>query len=168
MKRKNEIIPCIGASSILMIFVVLCLTTFAALSFATANADRKISEKNAESVKSYYQACSRIQLKLQKIDSALADAQAKSESGSYFDKIVSELAPDSSLSVSQPGGEMQISFSEHVDAGRKISVIVSVNPSKSTPRYRLTEQRLVETSATSSTDDGDGETLHLWPGNSSK
>lgn len=35
----------IGMVSILMIFVVLCLTTFATLSFVSARADLKLSKK---------------------------------------------------------------------------------------------------------------------------
>ncbi len=79
MKRKSEIQFGVGGSSILMIFVILCLTTFGILSFVTANADYKISAKNAETVKNYYKAYADAQTKLQQIDGALLDARKDAE-----------------------------------------------------------------------------------------
>nr|WP_319489614.1 hypothetical protein [uncultured Caproiciproducens sp.] len=75
MKRKGDFHLGVGASSILMIFVVLCLTTFGILSYVTANADNKISTKNAETVESYYTGTVAAEEKLQKIDMALVSAK---------------------------------------------------------------------------------------------
>ncbi len=63
----------IGASSILMIFVILCLTTFSVLSFVTANADYKLTEKSFQTVSSYYQADAQAQETLAAIDSVLVN-----------------------------------------------------------------------------------------------
>ncbi|MBU9725765.1 hypothetical protein [Diplocloster modestus] len=46
----------LGAVSILAVFVVLCMTVFSILSFTSARADQKLSEKNAQAVQEYYQA----------------------------------------------------------------------------------------------------------------
>ena len=54
-----------------MIFVVLCLTTFGVLSYVTANADYKLSKKNADAVTAYYQADSKANQLLKTIDSQL-------------------------------------------------------------------------------------------------
>ncbi len=75
MRRKENFHLGVGASSILMIFVVLCLTTFGILSYVTANADNKISTKNAETVENYYAATAITEQKLQKIDEALLSAR---------------------------------------------------------------------------------------------
>ena len=75
MRRKGNFHLGVGASSILMIFVVLCLTTFGILSYVTANADNKISTKNAETVENYYAATAIAEQKLQKIDEALLSAR---------------------------------------------------------------------------------------------
>ncbi len=45
-----------GYLSLMMIFVVLCLTTLAALSFSAAESERKYSEKSAAYTKAYYEA----------------------------------------------------------------------------------------------------------------
>lgn len=79
MKRKGDFHLGVGASSILMIFVVLCLTTFGILSYVTANADNKISTKNAETVESYYAGTVAAEEKLQKIDLALFNAKEDAE-----------------------------------------------------------------------------------------
>lgn len=57
-RQKNRSGPsmAIGGSSILMIFVVLCLTTFAVLSLVSANADWKLTQRTAQSVTGYYAA----------------------------------------------------------------------------------------------------------------
>ena len=44
----------IGSASIVMIFAVLCLTVFAALSFETAGYEQRLAEKSAASVEAYY------------------------------------------------------------------------------------------------------------------
>ena len=47
----------IGTSSILLIFVVLCFVSFAALSLISSNADYVLSKKVADRTKAYYVAC---------------------------------------------------------------------------------------------------------------
>lgn len=56
MQRNLKMGVGIGGPSIIMIFVVLCLTTLGALSLMTATADWKLSQKTADSVSNYYAA----------------------------------------------------------------------------------------------------------------
>ena len=51
-KQKKEFIH-IGFSSILMVFTMLCLVTFATLSLITANSDYRLSLKVAEKTTAY-------------------------------------------------------------------------------------------------------------------
>ena len=46
----------IGSSSILVIFVILCLVSFATLSIVSANADYKLSKKVLDRTTAYYEA----------------------------------------------------------------------------------------------------------------
>jgi len=46
----------VGSSSVLMVFILLCLTTFATLSLVSANADRKLAQKAAAVSTRYYEA----------------------------------------------------------------------------------------------------------------
>lgn len=46
----------IGGSSLILIFIILCLATFALLSLSSAVGDRNLAEKSADAVRGYYQA----------------------------------------------------------------------------------------------------------------
>lgn len=159
MKRKSAFSPEVGASSILMIFVVLCLTTFGVLSYVTANADQKISAKNAESAKNYYKAYASVQSKLQRIDSALLAAKTDSDAEAALSSV-------DGVTIAKTGAnKTQVSFSEQVDTNRKISVVLTINPHGSTPRYQIAEQKLISTAEEQDTGD---ETLPLWQGSSTQ
>lgn len=60
MRKKNAGTGVsVGGSSILVIFVLLCLTTFATLSLVSANADLKLTSKTALATSEYYVADAR-------------------------------------------------------------------------------------------------------------
>lgn len=61
----------VGASSILLILVVVSLTLFAALSLMQARADAALTQKTAESIATFYDADARAQEKLAALDDAL-------------------------------------------------------------------------------------------------
>ena len=48
--------PTVGASSLLVIFAVLCLTVFAMLSLSTVQADKRLSDRSAAAALGYYEA----------------------------------------------------------------------------------------------------------------
>lgn len=48
--------PAVGASSLLVIFAVLCLTVFAMLSLSTVQADKRLSDASAAAALAYYEA----------------------------------------------------------------------------------------------------------------
>ena len=53
MKKKTRIGLNIGTSSILLVFVLLCMVTFAVLSFVSANADYKLSRSLGDRTAAY-------------------------------------------------------------------------------------------------------------------
>ena len=54
--NKKSSFSAIGASSLLVIFAVLCLVTFATLCISTVQADKRLSEKSNEAILNYYSA----------------------------------------------------------------------------------------------------------------
>lgn len=66
----------IGSSSLLIVFVILCLATFAILSLSSAKSDYSLSERLASHKSQYYNASSKAESILDEIDSALADVAA--------------------------------------------------------------------------------------------
>ncbi len=75
MKSNNNIKVSVGVSSIIMIFVVLCLTTFGVLSYLSAQSDYKLTIKTLNSIKDYYVADSTAEEFLAEIDDYLYNAQ---------------------------------------------------------------------------------------------
>lgn len=61
MKRNKDFGLSIGAPSIVVIMVILCLVCFAGLSLVSANADLTLSRKLAERTTAYYEACNHAQ-----------------------------------------------------------------------------------------------------------
>lgn len=69
-----------GSASILVIFVILCLVSFAALSIVSANADYKLSAKVLERTAAYYEAAGRAENLLAQLDQTLCAVYAETDS----------------------------------------------------------------------------------------
>ena len=68
----------IGSSSLLVIFIILCLVSFATLSIVSANADYKLSNKVLERTTAYYEASNQAEQHLAELHQTLAAAYADS------------------------------------------------------------------------------------------
>lgn len=78
-----------GGAIIIIIFVVLCLTIFGLLSFTTSFADKKLADKNLQSVARYYKADSEAEEKLAMIYDGIYGKikSGTTENGAFFDII---------------------------------------------------------------------------------
>lgn len=87
-KKHNSYGANIGSSSLIMIFVVLCLVCFSTLAIVSANADQKLSNKVMQRNDAYYHACNIAEEKLMQIDQSLLQAYHSSTSNDeYFDTV---------------------------------------------------------------------------------
>lgn len=78
----------IGSSSILLIFLILCLVSFATLSIVSAHADSKLSRKVLDRTTGYYEACNEAEIALANIDSTLSTVYRESaDSKAYFEAV---------------------------------------------------------------------------------
>lgn len=75
--------PVVGASSLLVIFAVLCLTVFALLSISTVQADGRLSENAAAAVEGYYAADCAAEEILSRLRSGQIPAGVSEENGIY-------------------------------------------------------------------------------------
>ena len=81
----------IGSVSILMIFLILCLISFATLSIVSANADYKLGKKVADRTLAYYNACNEAEDSIASIDETLRSVyNSVNSSEEYFDIVGSE------------------------------------------------------------------------------
>ncbi len=65
----------LGASSIMLILVTLCLTVFSVLALASARSDQKLSETALAGTAAYYAADAEAQRKLAELDALLQSGQ---------------------------------------------------------------------------------------------
>ena len=82
-KEESSFPAVTGASSLLVIFSVLCLTVFALLSLSTVSADHRIAEENAKAIVSYYDADAEANRILAKIREGEIPAGVTNEGGIY-------------------------------------------------------------------------------------
>lgn len=87
-REKNDFKLNVGTSSILFIFVVLCLVSFATLSLSSAVSDYKMSKKVADNTKAYYEACNVAEEKLADMQDSLQNLYATGISrAGYFEQV---------------------------------------------------------------------------------
>ena len=78
----------IGSASILLVFVILCLVSFAVLSIVSANADSKLSTRVLERTTAYYTACNQAEQSLAGMDHSLRHIYESSDSEeAYFASV---------------------------------------------------------------------------------
>jgi len=111
MKKTSRPLVTIGLSSLLLIFVSLCLITFAILSLVSARADYRLSSKIADRTTDYYEATSLAYERIAKIDAFLLTAyQNAPDQEAYYEALRAEFSSvsDDSLAFQIPINENQI------------------------------------------------------------
>lgn len=80
MTRRSDKAPApffnIGASSLLVIFLILCLVTFAILTLTSARSDEQFARRLADRKSDYYAACNTAENYLDAIDAIIGKATA--------------------------------------------------------------------------------------------
>lgn len=125
-----------GAPSLLMIFLVLCLFTFALLSLSSAKNNRTLSQQSADRIQAYYQASSLAEQALDQIDTMLSDAYkdcgAESADPAVYQKEITEQLKScsvdgvSDLTVDFSKKEGTLTFQIPVSESQQLSVILTL------------------------------------------
>lgn len=82
--RPHLFSPSVGSITLLMVFVVLCLMTFALFSLSTAQANCRSSDASAQAVADYYAADCQAQAILAQLRSGARPQQVSEREGHYF------------------------------------------------------------------------------------
>ena len=90
MKKKSPMALNIGTSSILLIFILLSLVTFAILSLSSANADYKLTQALKSRTGAYYIASNSAELQLTEIDEQLTSFLNENDDISEYVKKINE------------------------------------------------------------------------------
>ncbi|MDR0963406.1 MAG: hypothetical protein LBM60_02175 [Clostridium sp.] len=136
--KKGGIRLSVGGSSILVIFVILTLTTFATLSLVSANADYNLSRKAMSAATEYYAADSQAEEMLMRIDTALAKITSGS---SFLEEAEAVISAMDGVSTARDGDSLLATYTIPVNDGQELFVALSVTDS--TPRYRRVEWRVI-------------------------
>lgn len=155
----------IGSSSLLIVFLVLCLTTFAILSLSSAQSDYSFSKRSAEHKTEYYEASSRAEMILGEIDQILAETAEQvnaAQKNAVQEKADSELASFElaaaarldgkeidNIPLSCTGTEEGTVISYQVPSGAKQALNVSLlitNDSEHENYYKIQAWQLISTS----------------------
>lgn len=171
MRKQSEKAPApffnIGASSLLVIFLILCLVTFAILTLTSAKSDADFAEKLAHHKMNYYAACNTAESTLDEIDAILADAwqlsdtdtgknsinndssqpdSTSSDTATVFTEIETQLtALDSreqlQLSMDFTQSEPTISYAVAIDDKQNLCVTLTLTaaPAKGEAYYRISQ-----------------------------
>ena len=141
-RAKTEYRVGVGASSILMVLVVLALTAVSLLSFQSALNAEALTNRNLQMTTAYYEASARVQQKLAAMDAALAGAGAEETFDEEDVTAALELLGLAELNVWQTRDGLAFSFVEDAEDDRRIEVQGFLTLTEST-RYRVTRHQLV-------------------------
>lgn len=152
-----------GAPSLLMIFLVLCLFTFALLSLSSAKNNRTLSQQSADRIQAYYRASSLAEEALDQIDTVLSDSYTacgaeSADTDAYQKEVTENLAHCSvdgvsAFTVNFTTAEGALTFQVPVNENQQLSVILTL-PAPSDCQngyYRITQW------ATETTDSWNGD-----------
>ena len=130
MNRKKGFLGA-GLSTVLLVFVMLCLIVFAVLSLATARADLQMSRKMADRTQLYYEAQSCAFEKIKSIDGILVK-QYNEEKDHFLENVWDALqSEDLTVTRSEDQQSIVCSFQEPIDDTQQISVELTIAvPSK--------------------------------------
>lgn len=127
MEKKNSGGMNIGTSSILVTFVLLCLVTFAALSYLSAQSDLRLSTQAAERTASYYDANRMGEIYLANIDSLLAKhASACKDANEYLNGVEGIFSDNGSIVVTKEDKDVFLSYKIVVSKAQNLDVKLRV------------------------------------------
>lgn len=165
----------IGSSSLLIVFVILCLATFAILSISSAKSDYSLSERLAEHKGQYYEASSEAESILAEIDAVLADtadtSSKKSLSGSsrdflsspYIEAVLKALdgtqVADTAISCSKTDQNLAVCYQIPLNDKQVLDVELTVTDfTKNETYYKIQKWQVISTDTWENDD-----TLNLMP-----
>lgn len=147
----------VGSTSVIMIFIVLCLTTFSILSYISSNAGYKFAKKSSEHLSMYYSAQNSAEMTLRNIDNALYLGNKDSANYSAY---VYGLQNISGVKVVKNTDSYSVSYSTKIDDNQTISVELKVPLSPDKQRYSI-----IKWANTTTVSDFNSGKQNIWNGN---
>jgi len=152
----------VGTVTILIIFMVLCLSVFSTLSFISAYADLKLSQKSALTIGQYYNADAEAKDKIAGIDGLLAPILKQSAGrGAYLKDAGQALSRAEGVTLTAAAGQNpRASFGVPLDDNRTLAVVLEITGSNPDDRYKIASYKVVSNEAGA----GDSVNIDFGPG----
>lgn len=154
--NKKRLSPySIGSCSILLIFVTICLTTFAALSLVSANSDYNMTKKTADNTTQYYMADSKAQLTLSSLSHVVENNLDKQD---FLSACFEDISKLESFSTEQKDGKLNVTYTvpitnrQYLEA--KITIEDNINKEISINSWKVITKA----------DDSEESPLNVWNG----
>ena len=145
MNRKTDYRVGVGASSILMVLVVLALAAMSLLSLSAARNSVALGDRTLDMTTNYYQAVSEAQRMLAAMDASLADHAIDNPDAATWQALLQAHGiPDITVAA-----DLSYSFSVNAGAQRMLEVGGRLTPTQP-QRYTLTRHQLVNTATAES------------------
>lgn len=142
----------VGGTIIMVIFVVLCLTIFAVLSFTAAHSDMKLSNKTLDMTRDYYKIQADAETKLSEIYAVINSSGVTDAIGNI-----------EGIEVSYTGdNETQVYYECHGEQNQKICVTLKLKDDEASGRttYDILSWNL----ANIDVPEYEGDLIDLWEG----
>lgn len=114
----------LGAPSILLVFVLLCLVCFASLSLVSANAELRLAARLAQNTADWYGADALAQERLQRLDALLA------AEGGAFDEAFKAALEAEGFHYAPENGEDRVVFYTTISPYTAIETLVRISGGK--------------------------------------
>lgn len=147
MKKTSYPVANIGSVSLLMVFFVLCLVVFSALSLSGALSEYQYSQKIAQHHADYYKASGSASRILKQIDQALEAAYAE-PSGDYYQLAAEKLRLINGMETDMTSGTPVITYEIPVDdfQSLRITLVLNAPDELKNGYYRITAWQEVPSS----------------------
>lgn len=92
----------IGSVTLMMIFIVVCMVSFAALSLSTAASDYRAAKKSATHVTDYYEASNKAEEKLEELEKIFSETyETSSDQDNYYQTLKEKLQAMDDITVGE-------------------------------------------------------------------
>ena len=125
MKKKKLPITNIGTVTLLMIFIVLCMITFSALSLSSALRDAQMGKK-ANRITEYYTASNKAEELLAVADDAFSYAYDQTSDPSEYYRLIHEELLFTDLKPIWTDETLDVSFQVQINDSQALSVFIDI------------------------------------------
>ncbi len=136
----------IGSSSLLVIFLALCLATFSVLALSSAKSDYTFSKKAAEHREAYYAAANTAEHMLAELDHNIKVARKASEADTFDNSFTRALATTLGNEYTYDTVQQLLYFSVPISEREALTVTVRLEAPTSHRRYTVTRWEVTATS----------------------